>query len=1061
MVLVLLLGKVASVQAETFSFDNDLESWGIWGEGSGRHVAGLGHSGRGAVVLTCNTGQEVTMHKHFTLKPGRYQVTAWLRALDVQSGQWDHSIWLFYQTAEEIISPVTGLKGTFEWSKASYTIEVNKRSVDIWFRLKAQGSLWLDDISIESYPGEPLSFRFEKSSHEYPKPGPVGQGVRCRNCYRWMARQETYCAICGEKLENPENDPGPQGEVAPVRVLLDFEENNRKIENKRHNIRAFSKKLATSGKQSAIIRFAEYNSLNISDQEMRNWSGYDYLALDVYNPLTERIRFAVWIGDREGGGYWDQLNHYTTLAPGWNYLQFEVNRYVGERGSVRNKRYLDLAGINKVWFAVAPEDKHITAGDFYIDNIRLTQAPRLSAFPELHAFDFIKGSFRTQKGFIGIESRHLYSADIGFGFVDARIWKTHDSLYADTLHRDGIFINQGGFRVDVPNGRYVVRLVPFALGEWNERFWTKRRIDVQGQIILNEERSTATEYLKDYLRFQDVEPRPEDNAFDLYLSKIFKELVTKVEVGNGKIVINCEGDDSGIMLNSLLIYPVENEEQGEQFVRSLRSIQKDEFEKLCRLLPPDPLIETEAISEVDKNRGFYAALIESGNQLRYNQIFKTLGTRIEFRGGRLERPVQALMLRNLTPNAARVNIESSTLRTKSGLEIQPRSEWLRYGVNQYQSHSFNHETYELAPRFLREIKPEGLELAPDFSVLVWYQIPLTETVEAGDYSGTLAIRMKGQQITYPVTLHVDDYTLPPVDIAVGFFGLDPIGFDYFNGAGVSAVKRGNRSRVLRALQERGFTTWSSLPFSQFEKSGIAWFLKTDEIDALMSEAKKLGFEQKVFTYGGNIPIPLDQEGAIDGAPQHLYRQKTAEVLQACMNKGNWLPIVFDISDEAAGYSQTVDRDLRRARMLEEYYPYLRRGGYSHPIAKGQPGDELNEKLTDISLSSIDDTTINRYRQEGKKWGLYNQAAGLFVNNRKAFGKDLMRSRSKGCDHLLEWHLVLAQNYPYYDLDGREHDAMMIFPRLDGGFDYALKFEWAAQGLEEYRLMLLDKLVKRR
>lgn len=1060
-VLFLSLGNVPSLQAETFSFGKDLENWGIWGEGSGRHVAGLGHSGMGAVVLTCNQSQTVTMHRNFTLKPGRYKITAWLRALDVQAGQWDYSIWLFYQTAEEIASPVTNLKGTFEWSKVTYTIEVNERSVDIWFRLRAQGSLWLDDIGIEPYSGVPISFQFEKSTHDFPKPNPIGQGVRCRNCYRWLEHKETYCTICGEKLENQDDDPAHKGEVAPVRKLLDFEDKDRDLENKRHYIRKFSNKLATSGKQSAIIRFAEYNSLIISDQEMKNWSGYDYLAMDVYNPLTEQVKFAVCIIDREGGGYWDQLNHYTTLAPGWNYLRFEVNRYVGERGSVRNKRYLDLAGIKNAWFAVAPEDKRKVDRDFYIDNIRLTQAPRLSAFPELYAFDFVKESFRTQRGFTGIESRHSYSKDIGFGFVDAKIWRAHDSLYADTLHRDGIFINKGGFRVDVPNGRYVVRLVPFALGEWNERFWTKRRIEVQGQSILDEQRSTAADYLKDYLRFQDVEPRPDDNAFDLYLTKIFKELVTEVEVDNGNILIDCEGDDSGIMLNSLLIYPVENKEQGEQYVQSMRAVQKDEFDTLCRHLSPDPVVEAGAISEVDNNRGFCAALIGSDNQLRYNQIFKSRGARIELRGGHLERPVQALMLRNLTPNAALVTIASSTLRTRSGREIQPRSEWLRYGVNQYQSHSLNHETYELAPRFLREIKQEGLELAPDFSILVWYQVPLTETIEAGEYSGTLAISMNGQQITYPVTLQVDDYTLPPADIAVGFFGVDPVGFDYFNGAGVDAIKRKNRSHVLQALQERGFTTWSSLPFGQFEKSGTEWFLETDEIDALMSEARKLGFKQKVFTYGGNTPLVMDQDGAIDGMPQSLYRQKTAAVLQEHIDKGKWLPIVFDISDEATGYSQMVDRDVRRAEMLERYYPSLRRGGYSHPIEAGQPGFELNEKFTDISFSSIDDRTINRYRQEGKKWGLYNQSTGLFVNNRKAFGKDLIEARSKGCDHLLEWHLVLAQNYPYYDLDGREHDAMMIFPRLDGGFDFALKFEWAAQGLEEYRLMLLNKLHKQK
>ncbi len=458
------------------------------------------------------------------------------------------------------------------------------------------------------------------------------------------------------------------------------------------------------------------------------------------------------------------------------------------------------------------------------------------------------------------------------------------------------------------------------------------------------------------------------------------------------------------------------------------------------------------ISRFDKERGFYTALIDSDVQLRYNQVLKTLGNEISLKGARGQRPVQALMVRNLGEKG-RLRLKISSLKNADGYEITPQKEWLRYGVNQFQCLDRNHEAYTLAPRFLRNIPSKGLILEKNYSRLIWLQIPLNAGMPAGDYNGILEITLHGQQKKYPVTLHVDDFDLPEADIAVGFFGLNPVPYNYLQLSDVAEIKQKNRFVMLKALRERGFTTWSSLPKASFSKFGSSWKLNSVETDALMEEARRLGFNKKVFTYGGSFPVVLDKKGEIDGVLLRKYRTETSAILQRHIKRKRWLPVVFDISDEATGYSQTEKRDLQRAEMLKEYYPFLRRGGYSHPIEKGKPGYRLNQEFTDVSFSSITPKEAARYNKDGRRWGLYNQSIDLLQSNRKSFGEDLIRVKKMGCDHLLGWHLTLAQNYPYYDLDGRENDAMMVFPRLDGGFDYALKFEWAALGLEEYRLMM--------
>lgn len=185
-----------------FDFSTDFQGWKTWGEGEGEHNSSLGHAQNGSVQLSCNTGQEQTLHKKFKLAPGQYEVSAWIRAFNVQKGQWNYAIWLFYQADEKIVSPVKDLHGTFEWSRVRYTIQVKDKPVNIWFRLKSQGTIWIDDIQVKPSQGKPVSFLFDQSSREFPKSNSPGTGIRCPNCYHWTGPERTSCAICGASFSH-------------------------------------------------------------------------------------------------------------------------------------------------------------------------------------------------------------------------------------------------------------------------------------------------------------------------------------------------------------------------------------------------------------------------------------------------------------------------------------------------------------------------------------------------------------------------------------------------------------------------------------------------------------------------------------------------------------------------------------------------------------------------------------------------------------------------------------------------------------------------------------------
>ncbi|NRA39930.1 MAG: hypothetical protein HRU15_17440 [Planctomycetes bacterium] len=1065
-ICILSMSLSITIAAVEFHFDNgEKDSWGMWGQGTIGSIKTIGAAKLGCARLECMTGQEVTMHKKIAVPEGRYLVTAKVRAFDIGVGQWNYSGWIFYKEGDKTKTAVKDLRGTFEWSEISFTVDSKGDGFDIWFRLKAQGTLWIDDITINAHAGEAQAYAMKKSTKSFPKPNKVGEGQRCDSCYRWSPKGDASCILCGKELSTDSGPSAVSTEGAQEKLLVGFEEDQHEAESKRHYINGRKTGNATQGKRTGVIAYAQYNNFKISDETMKDWSGYDYLAMDVFNPTQQNIPFSVVINDEAGntGGYWNQLNHASTIAPGWNKLRFHVNRYVGERGSVRFQRYLDLKKIRKMWIAVACESKKGIKGEFLIDNIRLLKAPNPpQRFAGLQLFDFVDNDAFTQRGFIGIKTKHSYHQDVGFGYHNVQVWRSHDSAYADSLHRDGHFVNSGEFRVDVPNGTYHVRLVPFHLGEWSEHFWMQRSIIIEGQTVLDEKRSTAAEYSRGLLRFADIEPTPTDTAFDLYLEKVFKPLTCDVEVSDGQLNIVFKGDNSAICMNSLIIYPVAQKSQGENFVHAMNAVRADDFKNICVQLPTIEKNEIGEFSATDKANGFYAALIDSFEQVRYNQILKGTATEIQLQGGIGQRPVQAITVRNLKDDAI-VTMKTSPLKSRAGKIIQPQAEWLRYAVSQYQSHSFNHETFELAPRFLRNFTDKGMVAPKDGSVLIWYQVPINKSYAAGVYTGSVSLTLNGKSVRYPVSLTVHDYALPELDTALGWFGIDALDYGYFKGSGIKEAVRANREAVLRVLSERGFSTFSGVPGFTYAKSGAALTLEASEVDAVMKTARELGFNKKVFTYGGAFSnrLYLDKSsGEIEGLAYEDFRKQSSAVLKKHMKDNNWLPIVVDFSDEASGYSQKVDRDLKRSAILETYYPYFRRGGFTHSIEKGAYGHDLNQKFTDVSISYNTPEYRDAIKKAGNRWGHYNMAMGLFTNDRE-IGLSLYGKSKYGCDHHLGWYMTLSQNYPYYDLDGRENDAMMVFPRTDGGLDMALKLEWACQGIEDYRLLLLlESLIKK-
>lgn len=1044
-------------------FDKKDELWRNYGNGQIKYNEFLGNKKPGCISITnSDSSEQSTVHQTFTeLSSGRYEVELFLRAYDVKVGQWNYSAWLFHQAegTKKAVTVVKDLKGTFNWSSVRFTVDIpeGKSKFTFWIRLKAQGALWVDDVKVNKIDGEKVAYQFKPSEVPFEKPNPRGEGVRCENCYRWMKEDAKVCNICGSAIKKVGSTESVEDDLPQERLLFGFESEQRKQEEKYMYLRDYKEADENYDSTSARVKLGQYVNLVMKDH-MSSWEGYDYLCIDIYNPFETLERFTMAIKDNAStGNYWTQQNHNVSIRPGWNKLKLHVKNFVGERGSVRHKRYLNLKKLKSCFFGIALEQGRKSDKRFLADNIRLVKAaPAPKAIEGMYAFDFVKEKFRTQNGFVGIQIANTYDEYIGFGFEKAQIWRAHDSMYADQLHRDGIFINGGSFKVDVPNGKYKVKICATHLGVWSEQFWSHRKIDIEGVTVLEEKKKTVQDHLDHALRFEGIEPGLDDNAYDLYLKKVYAPYEAVVEVSDGSVNIDFKGDNSGLCVNWLIIVPEEKSLELEKYMDQYYALFREDFNTIATDLTPVP-------DKINEPETMFVAKADIGSKNPPYMVPKEKIESITLNGGINERPMVAFAIRNPIKEEAKVSFSISDLKS-GGETIAAGKISLRKAVNQYLSHTFNHETFELAPRYLEDLSDSSCVLKPNWTQVFWLQIPVMNEMKKGVYKGKLTVTGPNLNQVIPITLKVHSYTLPELDVAATFFGMNPLLFlNYVKLDEAKPTMKESMRKALVALQERGFNSFTELPSMSYDP--VKDVLDSKDVDDLMSMAKEVGFNKKVFSYGNHHMmgfLQLDNpNGKYKGVSASEYRKKLAKHLDKKVKSGAWLPLVVDISDEASGYSQKVNRDLVRAKIMKEYFPMFRIGGYTHVLEKGKYGYDLNEEFTDGSYSSIDRPFAEVLKKKGYKWGLYNQSIGLFDNNRRPYGEGLYRWKKEGMDHILGWALTFTCNYHYYDLDGRENDALMVLPKRDGGLNMSIKFEWTAQGLEDCRLlMLLENLIKK-
>ncbi len=1024
------------------------QKWGGWNyEGDCQFGVGrVAHSGKTSSLLIGRSAPKIRIRQEHELELGRYRVTAFLRGLDIGAGTWNSTTEFMFD--ERYIQ--LQKNGTFGWTKLTYVGEISeKKKVAVSFGLMAPGYFWIDDVMLEKVGVDsPLTEKPTLDSEEMSiaPPGEISTGaVRCSECgYRNMPAWQT-CYACGTPLEVKKTvADGPL-----VKQIASFEDKNP------FEGGVLVAEHATDG-QKALRMDKSYVILDGA----QDWTGYDYLKADLYTDSQDPLELYVEVRDTATRDYWTRVNYATVVPPGQSTLVLPVKQlYVGEKS--RPGRMLLLNGITR--FVLSVGDKPVAP--LYVDNIRLErdESAERVRFEGLFAFDFGTGASPVMEGFVPITPATLYSKGRGYGLKDAKIWRAFDALQPDPLYQDFLCIESGGLAVDVPNGKYRVFVnLDSPSGFWGEyQVYRKRTILAQGKQVLTD--SMDFDMLKKkYFRFWNVEDLPTDDTFDKYQKAYFHEKVFDVDVTNGQLNLDFEGENWACSVSTVVIYPLAQAAEGDRFLEWVEAKRRfyfnNYFKRVLHRPTGDPLQPTDA----DRQQGYVVFSRDFMKDLFYNdtpfkdEIGKPLMAQA-FAGQYAPVTVGILPLRDL----GKVTVTASDLAGPSG---RIPTSAIDVGFVSYRLSRVTMEgsVYTINPRLILPIKT--VRMPKDISRRFWLTVKTPADTKPGLYRGNVEIAPEqGAASSVPIEFTVRRGTLDPVDIPAGPWSYT-IGTPWYgDDPGAAAFNREMSLKSLRKMREYGFTMFSGIPAVHYRgfKAGRP-VLDFNDADTSMQLARDLGF-LAACTYGSGVTglnayyQDTEQMKAAGFSDYSAFIKAIYTAIQNHANEHGWLTTYWNLADEPIG--DDLQRSIENAAAYRKAFPqgppFFTGASSFSGSDRNDPHLQLAKAFHVVNWNLHDEAGVNLLHEAGSDWAFYNGG------NRWTYGDYLYKAvKQFDMKFRLSWHWNATAGDPYYALDCREDDYAWCNATPDGQLVPAVEFERLRAGLDDYRhLLTLARLAR--
>jgi len=563
------------------------KGWKYEGECEFR-VGQVARTGKTSCLLFGGTAPKIRVAQNQELEPGRYRITAYLRGLDIGVGQWNATTEFMFDGKYFQLEK----NGTFGWTKLTYVGQLSeKKEAGPSFGLWAPGYLWIDDVVMQRVGDEvPLTEKPILDEEEAPiaPPGPLGPGaVRCPECAYQNMPEWKACYACGTRLEaRPSEAVGPA-----LRVIASFEDEN-----------PFGRGTVVAAHATQGSKSLRVDRSYVSMERAQDWTGYDFLKADVYADAKEPVELYVEIRDRETTGYWTRVNYQTVVPPGQSTLVIPIQQlYVGEKS--RPGRPLLTSGITRLVFNLGEDP----AGPVFLDHIRLErdQTTQQMVFEGLYAFDFGTANSPVMDGFTPITAATRYHPGRGYGLKDARTWRSYDVLQPEPLYQDFLCIEQGGLAVDLPNGTYRVFVnLDNPSGYWGEyQVFRRRAILAEGKPVAVDTMDFE-KFKSKYFRFWNVEDMPGDDTFEKYQQTYYAEKTFDVEVTDGQLNLEFQGENWGCSVSAVVIFPVAKATEGEKFLRFVEDRRRFYFDNYFKRILHQPTGDLLAPSPADAARAY-------------------------------------------------------------------------------------------------------------------------------------------------------------------------------------------------------------------------------------------------------------------------------------------------------------------------------------------------------------------------------------------------------------------------------------------------------------------------
>lgn len=785
----------------------------------------------------------------------------------------------------------------------------------------------------------------------------------------------------------------------------------------------------------------------------KDWSGYDSLDIDLFvqgdAPVSGSLLIADEAWQQKGGTYWNRHNAAFALKPGPNTLSIPVNGlYRGEAGSRNNDIKSNIDPSKIIRFDIGFQCK--SAGEsVYIDNMRLTKESRPDG---IYAFDFGPESQTLFPGFTPISNATVYGQNgnkAGLNFARGPN-AARDDTFPTRLYQDYVWMDDGQFVIALPNGDYHVWLMYDDLGYWGgeQAAFTRRWIESGGETVWSEDRGKEgpLEYL---YRFENIEPHPGDNLWDLYVHSLFTPRQFTVKVRGGELRLKFRADGKRACdLAALIIYPDKNRAAAEKWIHEIELRNRQEFQSRAIYLgKPKPLdIPADA-----RQKGYWLGFPSPESAPSFDGAPGPSGElgRKAAQGQRISLTFAIRPLDDLGPAELRVSDLQGPRDHISSAEVD-----VRY-VHHSTHRGFGTIAYTIEPESLRPMTNSRLTLSKDLTRQFWLTVHIPEGTPAGLYKGQATLTTPKLKHNLPIQVQVLDFALDEPDFDMASYGTD-VPHEILASRGDAAWKE-----LFKTIREAGMNTISGGPGVRFlglSPDGKARldFAACDHYMQLLREA---GFARELDGYGNVGGIHGLHDNYVIGETGREWERKTGKpmgellklawgALREHAERNNWLPVRVGMTDEPRVLDQ-VRPQLELARLYRENVPWVDIGGsYSVNWKSNDPFDQAVRDLfatfkwNAMNLHSQID--LDKAKQFGSRLYIYNQG-----RTRYSWGAYQWAEMHKGVKGRMQWHLLALHGYQFFDLDGREPDTAMINWGREGILP-TLALEEAREGVDDFR-----------